>query len=235
MEIEIWSDVVCPWCYIGKRRFENALAQFSHRDAVNIHWRSFELDPDAAQQYPGTLDEMLAQKYEIPQQQAAQMNARVIGLAADEGLAYHLDQARHGNTFNAHRLLHLAAERGVQGALAERLMRAYFTEGQPIGDVETLARLASEAGLDADEARATLAGDDYTAEVRADERRAAMLGIRGVPFLVVDERYAVSGAQPTEVFLKALETAWGAAHPLTIVGGDDGADSGACADDSCAI
>lgn len=236
MEIEIWSDVVCPWCYIGKRRFEKALATFPHRDAVRVHWRSFELQPGAAQQYSGTLDEMLAQKYDISLEEAAEMNERVSTLAAEDGLEYHLAQAKRGNTRNAHRLLHLAAERGVQGALAERLMRAYFTEGEPIGDAETLARLAAEVGLDAAEARATLASDDYAAEVRADERRAAMLGIRGVPFVVIDERYGISGAQPTEVFLQALETAWGAAQPLTMASvGATGDAADACADDNCAI
>ena len=237
MDIEIWSDVICPWCYIGKRRFEQALEQFPHRDAVSVHWRSFELDPDAPQQYAWTLNEMLAEKYETTPQQAAQMNQRVSALAAEVGLDYQLDQARPGNTFNAHRLLHLAAKRDVQPTVTERLMRAYFTEGQPIGDSETLARLASEAGLDANEARATLAGDAFADEVRADERRAAMLGIHGVPFVAIDARYGVSGAQPTEVFLKALETAWEASQPLTMVSGDaeSADDSGVCEDDNCAI
>jgi predicted DsbA family dithiol-disulfide isomerase len=237
MEIEIWSDVVCPWCYIGKRRFEKALERFPHRDAVTIHWRSFELDPHAAQQFPGTLNDMLAQKYDITPEEAGVMNARVSGLAAAEGLDYHLGSAQPGNTFDAHRLLHLAAKRGVQGAMTERLLRAYFTESRPIGDTETLAQLAVEAGLDADEARATLASDDYADEVRADEERATLLGIRGVPFLVADARYGVSGAQPTEVFLQALQTAWSAAQPLTMVAAqqDDADDTGACVDDSCAI
>lgn len=237
MEVEIWSDVVCPWCYIGKRRFEKALEQFPHREAVNVHWRSFELDPNAPQQYPGTLNEMLARKYGTTPGQAAQMNARVSGLAADEGLDYHLDEAKPSNTFNAHRLLHLAAERGKQAEVKERLMRAYFTEGQPVGDPETLARLVAEAGLDVGEARAALATDEYADDVRADEERAAMFGIRGVPFVVIDERYGVSGAQPTEVFLQALQTAWAAAQPLTLVGGDtdDTESAGACTDDSCAI
>ncbi|HEU5346458.1 MAG TPA: DsbA family oxidoreductase [Ktedonobacterales bacterium] len=237
MNVEIWSDVVCPWCYIGKRRLEQALAQFSQRNAVNIRWRSFELDPDAPERVEGTLDERLAQKYRTTKQQAAQMNARVSGIAAADGLDYHLDQAKPSNTFNAHRLLHLALKRGVQGDLKERLLRAYFTEGQPIGDCDTLVRLATEAGLDADEARATLAGDDYAEDVRADEERAASFGITGVPFVVIDERYGVSGAQPTEVFLNALQTAWAASQPLTIVGADAEGDSdtGACEGDSCAI
>ena len=237
MDIEIWSDVVCPWCYIGKRRFEQALAQFPHRDTVTIRWRSFELDPSAPQQYTGTLNEMLAEKYETTPQQAARMNERVSGLAADEGLEYHLDQARPGNTFNAHRLLHFAAAHGAQEAATERLMRAYFTEGQAIGDAETLARLAAEAGLDADAARATLASEAYADEVRADEERAAQLGIHGVPFVAIDARYGVSGAQPTEVFLRALQTAWEASQPLTMVSGDagGGGDADMCEDDSCAV
>ncbi len=236
MDIEIWSDVVCPWCYIGKRRFEKALAQFPHRDAVTIRWRSFELDPSAPQQYAGTLNEMLAEKYETTAQQAARMNERVSGLAADEGLEYHLDQARPGNTFNAHRLLHFAAAHGAQEATTERLMRAYFTEGEAIGDTETLARLAAAAGLDADEARATLASEAYADEVRADEERAAMLGIHGVPFVAIDARYGVSGAQPTEVFLRALQTAWEASQPLTMVGdAAKGDDAGVCEDDNCAV
>lgn len=239
MRIEVWSDVVCPWCYIGKRRLETALAEFPHRESVTITWRSFELDPDAPEHFTGTLNEMLAEKYGATLEQAARMNARVSGLAAAEGLDYHLDQARPSNTFDAHRLVHLAAACGVQGAVEERLMRAYFTEGQPVGDAETLARLGAEAGVDVDEARAVLAGDDYADEVRADEARAAALGIRGVPFMVIDERYGVSGAQPAEVFLDALQTAWNAAQPLTIISGESGgADedvSGVCEDDSCAI
>ncbi|HZC04274.1 MAG TPA: DsbA family oxidoreductase [Ktedonobacterales bacterium] len=237
MNVEIWSDVVCPWCYIGKRRFEKALAQFAHRDAVNVRFRSFELDPHAPETYPGTLNEMLAAKMGMTPQRAAQMNARVAGLAAEEGLDYHLDQARPGNTFKAHRLLHLARQQGIQEQVKERLMRAYFTEGQPIGETGTLVEIAADAGLDADAARAALAEDDFSDEVRADEERAAAFGISGVPFVVIDERYGVSGAQPTEVFLNALQTAWNAAQPLTIVSGDTASDdaAGVCEDDTCAI
>ena len=238
MKIEIWSDVVCPWCYIGKRRFEKALAQFPHRDAVTITWRSFELDPNAAQSSQDSLTELLAHKYGTTIEQAAKMNARVSALAAAEGLDYHLDQAKPSNTFDAHRLIHLAASKGVQGAVKERLMRAYFTDGLPIGDAETLARVVAEAGLDAGEARATLASDDFAEEVRADEERAEALGISGVPFFVIDGRYGVSGAQPPEVILNALQTAWAASQPLTIVSGDaesDDAETGLCEGDSCAI
>ncbi len=198
MNVEIWSDVVCPWCYIGKRRFETALGQFAHRDEVVVVWRSFELDPHAERLVPGTLNELLARKKGGTPEQAAAMSAQITALAATEGLEYHLDQARSGNTFDAHRLLHLAAEQGRQGALKERLMRAYFTEGRPIGEAATLVALAAEVGIAAAEAAAVLAGDAY----------AAALGITGVPFVVVDGRYGVSGAQPPQVFLNVLEQAW---------------------------
>ncbi len=242
MDIEIWSDVVCPWCYIGKRRLEQALEQFPHRDAVNIVWRSFELDPHAQEQVTESLDEMLARKYHTTRQNAAQMNARVSKIASEVGLDYHLDKAKPSNTFDAHRLLHLAKAKGIQPQVEERLMQAYFSEGEPIGDHETLARIAAEAGLDAEEARAALASDAYADDVRADEARAAEFGITGVPFVAIDERYGVSGAQPTEVFLTALQTAWAANHPLTMVsttpanaseGSDDA--SGSCEGDTCAI
>jgi predicted DsbA family dithiol-disulfide isomerase len=233
MRVEIWSDVVCPWCYIGKRRFEAALDRFAHRDALDVRWRSFELDPHAPPRYAGTLDEMLARKYGVTPAQAAAMNARVTAMAATEGLEYHLDRARPGNTFDAHRLLHLAAARGRQGELKERLMNAYFTAGLPVGDAATLVRIAAEAGLDEAEARATLSGDAYAAEVRADEQRAAALGITGVPFFVVDERYGVSGAQPADVLLTALERAWASARPLAMVGTSD--DGNACDGDECAV
>jgi predicted DsbA family dithiol-disulfide isomerase len=235
MRVEIWSDVVCPWCYIGKRRFEAALAQFAHRDAVEVVWRSFELDPHAEQQFAGTLDELLAQKMGGNKERAAAANARVAALAAAVGLEYHLDRARPGNTFDAHRLIHLAAKHDLQGAMKERLMQAYFTEGLPVGDVDTLVALGAEVGLDADEARAVLEGDAYAEEVRADEELAEAYGISGVPFFVVGERYGVSGAQPTEVFSQALVAAWAASQPLTLVSNTGDKEADACEGDSCAI
>lgn len=241
MNIEVWSDVVCPWCYIGKRRLEQALEQFPHRDAVNIVWRSFELDPHASEQVTESLDEMLARKYHTTRQNAAQMNERVSRIAGEVGLDYHLDKAKPSNTLDAHRLLHLAKAKGIQPQVKERLMQAYFTEGEPIGDHEALVRIATEAGLDAEDARATLASDAYADDVRADEARAAAFGISGVPFVAIDETYGVSGAQPTEVFLTALQTAWTAAHPLTMVSAtsdnaSEGTDaSGSCEGDACAI
>lgn len=234
MQVEIWSDVVCPWCYIGKRRFEGALASFKHRDQVEIRWRSFQLDPDAPQSSEQTVDEMLAGKYGMSRERAAAANAQVSSLAAKEGLEYHLEQAHPENTFNAHRLIHLAEKHGVQNAMKERLMRAYFTEGQRVGDLETLVKLAVEVGLEAEEARSVLSGDTYAAEVTADEREARALGITGVPFFVVAEKYGVSGAQPTEVFTQVLEKVWAESHPLIQVTGSS-EDAGACEGDSCTL
>jgi len=208
MTVEIWSDIVCPWCYIGKRRFEVALARFSHRDEVEVIWRSFELDPNAPRDSAGTLEEMLAGKYGVSQSQARAMNERVTSLAAAEGLDYRLDQARHGNTFDAHRLIHLAATSGHQAAAQERLFRAYFTEGEPISDHETLVRVIAETGVDVDEAREVLNTDRFADDVREDELLASQLGIQGVPFFVLDRRYGVSGAQPPEALLQALQRAW---------------------------
>jgi predicted DsbA family dithiol-disulfide isomerase len=233
MKVEIWSDIVCPWCYIGKRRFESGLARFAHRDDVEVIWRSFELDPNAARRSPGTLNELLARKYGMSPERAASSHAQLTALAAEERLEYRFDLARHGNTFDAHRLIHLAAAHNLQDAMKERLLRAYFTEGQAIGDTETLVTLAGEVGIDAGEARRVLSGDQYAADVRADERRAASFGITGVPFVAIDERYGVSGAQPADAFLGALEQAWAAAHPLAMVGA--GSATGTCEGDNCAI
>jgi len=234
MKVEIWSDVVCPWCYIGKRRFEAALAGFAHRAAVGVVWRSFQLDPHAPLESTEPVNAVLAQKYGVSLQQAAAMSAQVSALAAEDGLEYHLDQAQRSNTFTAHRLIHFAATQGCQDALKERLLRAYFTEGAAVGDPATLVRLAAEVGLPTAEARAVVAGTAYAAEVRADEQRAQALGIRGVPFFVLDDTYAVSGAQPAAVFRQALEQAWTATHPLITLGQSPAAGL-LCGEDGCAI
>jgi predicted DsbA family dithiol-disulfide isomerase len=204
MTVEIWSDVVCPWCYVGKRRFEAALEQFDHRDQVEVTWRSFELDPTAPPERTGSSAEHLASKYGLSVEEAERKNAEMTELAASEGLEYHLDRARGGNSFDAHRLIHLARDQGRHEEMLERLMRAYFTEGEPIGDAETLVGLAIEVGVDP----RGLLGEAYADAVHADEELAARIGIRGVPFFVLDRRYGVSGAQPSELLLQALETAW---------------------------
>ena len=218
MKVEIWSDVVCPWCYIGKRRFESALARFEHRDQLEVTWRSFERNPRAASEEQGGLAERLARKYGLTVEQASAANARVTAAAAGEGLQYRLDVARPGNTFDAHRLIHLAREHGAQDEAKKRLMAAYFTEGRRIGDRETLIELMSEVGVPTEEARNALETGAYGEEVRAEEREAAELGITGVPFFVLDRRYGVSGAQPPELMLQALNQAWKEAHPLTPFG-----------------
>jgi predicted DsbA family dithiol-disulfide isomerase len=232
MKVEIWSDVVCPWCYVGKRRFETALAQFEHRADVEVHWRAFELDPEAPAIHEGDPVQRLVDKYGMSRAQALAGEARLTGMAAAEGLEFHLDTTRGGNTFDAHRLLHLAAEKGIQDTVKERFMRGYFTENEPVGDHETLTRLAVDAGLDEVDVKGVLTSDQYAAEVVADEQQAAAYGISGVPFFVVDGKYGVSGAQPAEVLLQTLRTAYAEAHPLTMVAA---ASDDTCEGDSCAV
>lgn len=208
MKVEIWSDIACPWCYVGKRRFESALRQFEHAGDVDVVWRSFELDPDAPRTHAESQDELLAKKYGMPVERARQMNERMTGEAQKEGLSFHLDRVRVGNTFDAHRLVHLAAAAGKAEPMKERLMHAYFTDGDAVGDPATLARLAGKVGLDPVQVKLMLASDAYAAEVRSDEMRARSLGITGVPFFAIDERYGVSGAQTADVLLGALRQAY---------------------------
>jgi predicted DsbA family dithiol-disulfide isomerase len=239
VKVEIWSDVVCPWCYIGKRRFEAALARFPHREQVEVVWRSFELDPHAesvraAGEGPDHAD-LLAAKYAMSRAQAEAAIGSVTQAAAGEGLDFHLDVALRSNTFDAHRVIHLAAARGLQGAVKERLMRAYFSEGAPVGDRDTLVRLAAEAGLDAADVERVLDTDEHADAVRADEAEARALGITGVPFFVVDRAYGVSGAQPADQLLAVLERAWSERAPLTLVGGAGSGTDEACGPDGCPV
>src|SRR3984957_19112263 len=208
LTIDVWSDIVFPWCAVGKRRLEAALALFPHRDDVTVIWRAFELDPSAPAIQEGDNATRLARKYGRTKAQAEAMMTQLAETAAKDGLDFHLLTARSGNTFDGHRVLHLAAERGVQDAVKERFFRGYMSESEAMGDREVLVRLASEAGLDAEEVRAVLASDRYASEVRAEEEAARKLGIHGVPFFVLAGKYAVSGAQPADVMLRALEQAW---------------------------
>ena len=208
MLVDIWSDVVCPWCYLGKRRIEAALERFEHRDAVEVHWHSFELDPQAGPSGDVSGAERLAAKYGMDVEDARARHAQLEEAARAEGLEYHLDRTRGGNSFDAHRLHQLAIDRGLADAVMERLMRAYFTEGEAIDDRDVLVRLVAEAGLDPDEARAVLESDRYGEEVRADEHTAARIGVRGVPFFVLGRRFGVSGAQTPDIMLEALQKAW---------------------------
>jgi predicted DsbA family dithiol-disulfide isomerase len=231
LTVDIWSDIACPWCYIGKRRFERALARFPQRERVTVRWRSFQLDPGAPRRRAVSVTQMLAEKYGVPLSQAEAMNARVTAEAAAEGLTYHLEKLKLVNTLDAHRLLQfaIAQRRGV--AMTERLFLAYFTEGVDLADTEALAGLAEDAGLEPQAARGVLATDVYRDAVMKDQAEAQHLGVTGVPFFVLAGRYGVSGAQPPEVLAGALARAWESVSPLTLVGG---ADAGACADGSCA-
>ncbi|MBU0688627.1 MAG: DsbA family oxidoreductase [Gammaproteobacteria bacterium] len=212
MQIEVWSDVICPWCYIGKRKLEMALARFPHWESVQVIWRSFELDADAPRNPTGTLNEMLAQKYDVTLQEAEAMNIRVTQAAKEVGLIYHLESARPGNTFDAHRLLHFAASRQLDDVASERLMQGYFSESLAVGDIHALARLAPEFGITEHEALAVLESNDYADAVRADEARATEFGITGVPCFVIDESIVIAGAQPVEVFAETLLQAWQESH-----------------------
>jgi predicted DsbA family dithiol-disulfide isomerase len=229
VHVEIWSDIACPWCYVGKRRFEKALADFEHRDEVTVTWRSFELDPDAPRERPGDRATHLADKYGTTREKAEEMHQHMTDVAAGEGLDFRFDTTRDGNTFDAHRVLHLAAAHGRQDALKERLLRAHFTEGELMADHDALTRLAAEAGLPEDEVRDVLTTDRYAADVREDERTAATLGGRAVPFFVIDRAIGASGAQPPEVFAQLLQQAWDARTPVVpvVTGGD------ACGPDGC--
>jgi predicted DsbA family dithiol-disulfide isomerase len=233
MDVEIWSDVVCPWCYIGKRRFEEALGGFDHRDEVAVTYRSFQLDPSAPATSEGDPVDRLAAKYGMSRAQAEAAQARVTANAATVGLDFHLDKARSGNTFDAHRLIHYANSVGKQAAVKERLMAAYFVEGKPIGDRDVLLRLAVDEGLDKTAVRAVLDSDAYASDVRHDELEARQLGINGVPFFVLDRAYGVSGAQGAETLRAALQEAWTASHPLQMVAVGD--TDTICSDESCAV
>ena len=212
MDIHIWSDIVCPWCYLGKRRFEHALALFDHRDDVRVTHRSFQLDPSRPRHQTTNRRAMLKSKYQLSDQQVLDMDARMERLADIEGLEYHLtDAGLTGNTLDAHQLLQLAKARGIQDAVIERLYRAYFTEQRSVFDRDSLVTLAKEAGLDEAEVRDALEHDAYADAVTADIREARSLGVSGVPFFVIG-RYGVSGAQSADVFAEALSTAFSASR-----------------------
>jgi predicted DsbA family dithiol-disulfide isomerase len=208
MEVEIWADIVCPWCYLGKRHFERALDSFDHRDKVQVVYRSFELDPAAPQGVTTPTVDLLAQKYRMSPDQARQAQRQMEERASADGLTFRMDGLRSGNTRDAHRLLHLAKASGRQSELMERLQRAYFTEQDSIFDHDTLTRLAVEAGLDPGEVADVLASDRYTDHVETDQAMAQSLGATGVPLFVIDRRYGISGAQPPETIAGVLERAW---------------------------
>ncbi|MCW2834055.1 MAG: Disulfide bond formation protein DsbA [Nocardioides sp.] len=234
MRIDIWSDVVCPWCYIGKRRLEAALSTFEHAEDVEVVWHSFQLDPGAPTSPTESTSVMLARKYGQSPAGARQMQDQVTSVAAEDGLAFRLPETLHVNTLDAHRLIHLALDQGgpeLQGVMKEALLSAYFIEARNVADHDVLREVATSAGLDSAAVDRMLASDEHANDVIADIEQARSLGANGVPFFVIDSAFGVSGAQPAEVFSQVLERAWQQSHPsLQLVGDGD-----ACGPDGCAV
>ncbi|MEJ7662706.1 MAG: DsbA family oxidoreductase [Hymenobacter sp.] len=231
MKIEIWSDVVCPFCYIGKRRLELALGEFAHRNYVQVEWKSFQLNPDLQPQPGESSHAALARVKGIAEAEARRMGDHLTTVAKEVGLAYDFDRTIPANTFLAHQLIHFGAHHGRQDATKERLMAAYYQEGRDLNDPDTLVNLAAEIGLDAEAARQALLAGTYANEVRRDEYEAQQIGVRGVPFFVFEDKYAVSGAQPSAVFAEVLEKVWAENHPQaqpTLL-----ADGPACGPEGC--
>jgi len=224
--------VTCPWCFIGLANLGEALQRFDHEDDVDVVLHSFQLDPGAPKRDEQALDERLAKKYSTTISEIRARQAQIVSLGAERGIDFRFDKAIGGNTFDAHRLLHLARLRGCQIELKHRLGRAYFTDGDPIGEPETLRRAALEVGLDPDEVEAVLSGDAFAEEVRADLDAARQIGVAGVPFFVVDGRLGVSGAQPAESLLEILDQGWLTRDPVpvTVVAEGDN-----CGPDGCEI
>jgi len=208
MRVDIWSDVRCPFCYIGKRKFESALAEVEHREAIEIEWHSFELDPNAETLPDRSAEDYLAEKYGRSREWAAEMQQQVTNTAAEVGLQFDLAHSVVANSFDAHRLIQLAKSKGLDNEIEEALFEAHFIKGMNIADHGVLQGVGVSVGLDVAEIADVLSGDAFTDEVHADEHAAHTIGIRGVPFFVIDQKLAVSGAQPSETFLGALNKAW---------------------------
>lgn len=238
MKIEVWSDFVCPFCYIGKRRLEEAIAQFPHKDQVEVEFKSFELDPNSPVNIDKSIHEVLASKYGMSVEKAKQTNNGMVQQAATVGLTYHFDTMKPTNTFDAHRLAKFAESFGKEAEITEKLLYSYFTESKHIGDHETLADIAESAGLDRQKALDVLHDKNtYANEVRKDETTAQQYGISGVPYFIINQKYAISGAQPIETFVGALQQVWQEEsvspvfQDLSTTSGEDAS----CADGSCAI
>lgn len=232
MRIDIWSDIVCPWCAIGKARLDAALAEFEHANDVTVVWRSFELDPGAPSVCEGDYSTRLARKYGTTVADGQAMVRRMTETAAEAGLEFHLERARPGNSFDAHRLVHLAAERTLQLQVKDRFLRGYLSEGEAIGEPDTLARLAIDAGLNPAEVRDVLGSGAYAGAVRADENEALRLGVTAVPLFLIDRRLTISGAHPPAVILQTLHRAWQDNHSVVTLGDDPGY-TPVCGPDEC--
>ncbi|KHD36648.1 DSBA oxidoreductase [Clostridium acetobutylicum] len=228
MKIEVWSDFVCPFCYMGKRRLEIALNEFEYKTDVEISFKSFELDPSAKKEYSENIHELIAKKYKIPVEQAKASNDQIVSQAEAIGLSYNFDKLIPTNTFDAHRLSQYAKTKGKMNDLSEKIFKAYFVDSLNISDYKVLADLAEEVGISRDESLRILESNQYNEEVREDEKNASKLGIDAVPYFVFDDKYAVSGAQPAEVFLEAL-------YKINKEGKVSDSSSGSCSGGKCEI
>lgn len=234
MQIEVWSDIACPWCFIGKRRFEAALADFPHRESVSVRWRSYQLDPSLPERYDGNELDYLATRKGLAPAEVSRMFAHVAEQAVGEGLAYDFDRLVVANSFRAHELIHAARAAGgdqLAATAKERLLSDHFEHGADIGDIEHLVQIGVDLGLEGDDVRDALASGRYADAVRADIAEARQLGLRGVPFFVIERTYGISGAQPVDAFSEALDHAWRELHPLYVLEGAAGA--GACGPAGC--
>ncbi|MBO7744589.1 DsbA family oxidoreductase [Paenibacillus sp. MWE-103] len=237
MKVEVWSDIACPFCYIGKRRFEAGLEQFAHKDEIEVEYKSFQLNP-AAEKYPEQdAYGLVAEKYGISREQSVAMHDNLVKQAAEVGLTYNFERAIPANSLDAHRLIHFAGRYGKRTEAAEQLFKAYFTDSKHIGELETLTGIAADIGLDPNEAEALLASDELRAEVEAECREASQLGANGVPFYVINRKYAVAGAQSSDVFLEVLNRTWAEEKPLIFIdpSSTDSETGQVCTDDGCGI
>ncbi|WP_413377528.1 DsbA family oxidoreductase [Alkalihalobacillus sp. 1P02AB] len=238
MKVEVWSDIACPFCYIGEKKFEQALEQFSGKESVELEFKSFQLNPTAQKGSNQKMDELLAKKYGMSVEKARTMNQQVAERASDVGLTFHMDKIKPTNTLDAHRLSHLAKEEGKMKQMMDRLLKAYFTEGVDVSDHESLAQLAVEVGLDKDKVSSFLVGDKYKDVVASEQQEGSQIGVQGVPFFVFNRKYAVSGAQEPASFLEVLEKVQEEEKPqLQVLKGEKGNNNqaGMCTDDSCEI
>lgn len=234
LKIQIWSDVMCPFCYIGKRKIEEALHDFENKDSVVIEWKSFQLDPNYAATTPNeNIVDHLAEKYGRDRDWAQSMIDNMTQNAKNSGLDFHFEKAILANTLNAHRLLHLAKKYNLANELKELLLKAYLTEGQNVNDWKTLQEIGSKIGLPNDAINNLIESDIYIKEVREDQQEAQSLGVTGVPFFVFDNKYAVSGAQPSEVFLKTLEKTWKESNFITTIKTENTSEINSCGIDGC--
>jgi predicted DsbA family dithiol-disulfide isomerase len=222
MKVEIWSDVVCPFCYIGKRKFEKALEGFAAKDKVEIEWKSFQLDPQLDNKEGLSVHEYLGKRKGGTPADGKRMNDQMAAIAKEVGLEYNFDKAIINNTLTAHQLLHFAKTKGIQNQMKERIFKAYYTEGKDIGKIETLVQLAAELGLNEVETRKVLEENVYAKEVLADQEHAYQIGVQGVPFFVFNNKYAVSGAQQPETFAQVLEKVWNEENPVLMVEQSEG-------------